>query len=199
MEKIAVIYTGKYGTTQQYARWICEETGAELFDGESCSEKALADYDVLVFGGAVHAGKILGMDRLQKWFPKICDKKIVTFAVGLNVEDESQRQQLRELNFFKQESSFKMILRQAGAKRKLTDEEEQFGQLPCFFLRGAYDPAKISGADKLMMGMVKKMIAGKPDSQMTDSERELLDAIEHGADYTDRAAIMPLVEVVKGK
>ncbi len=197
MSNIAVIYAGKYGTTEQYARWICEETGGDLFAVEKCSEKLLIDYEVIIFGGAVHAGRILGMDRLRKWYPKICQKKIVVYAVGLNVEDENARQELRELNFFKQESSFKMILRQAGAKHKLSEEEERFSKLPCFFFRGAYDPTRVSGGDKMMMGVVKKMIAGKPASQLTDSEHELLAAIQEGADYTDRTAIIPLVQEIQ--
>ena len=196
MGKVAVVYAGKYGTTKQYGQWICEETGGALFAADQCSEKLLEDYDVIVFGGAVHAGRILGMDRLRKWYPKLCQKKIAVYAVGLNVEDENARAELRELNFFKQESSFKMILRQAGAKRNLSDEEESFSQLPCFFLSGAYDPAKVSGGDKMMMGMVKKMIGGKPASQITESERNLLTAMEEGAEYTDRAAAAPLIQWV---
>ena len=113
MGKVAVVYAGKYGTTKQYGQWICEETGGALFAADQCSEKLLEDYDVIVFGGAVHAGRILGMDRLRKWYPKLCQKKIAVYAVGLNVEDENARAELRELNFFKQESSFKMIFSQS--------------------------------------------------------------------------------------
>ncbi len=49
----------------------------------------------------------------------------------------------------------------------------------------------------MMMGVVKKMIAGKPASQLTDSEHELLAAIQEGADYTDRTAIIPLVQEIQ--
>ena len=48
----------------------------------------------------------------------------------------------------------------------------------------------------MMMGMVKKMIGGKPASQITESERNLLTAMEEGADYTDRAAAAPLIQWV---
>ena len=34
MEKVAVIYEGKYGSTEQYAKWICEETSGDLFSLE---------------------------------------------------------------------------------------------------------------------------------------------------------------------
>lgn len=174
MSKVAVIYTGKYGTTENYARWICEETGADLIAGENCKVKDLAPYQCLIFGGAIHAGGILGIRFLQKNYNKLADKKIFAFAVGLNVDDLAVRQECREINFVK----------------KIKD-------VPCWFFRGAYDPAKVAGMDKKLMGVVKKMIAGKSPSEMTPSEKELLDAIENGADYTDRGYIKELVDTIQ--
>lgn len=174
MSRIAVVYTSKYGTTRQYAQWIAEETGADLYEQDGCSVKDLADYDILVFGGAIHAGGILGIRWLQKNFKHLADKKIVTFAVGLNVNDQAIQQECREINFVK-----------------------KIAELPCYFLRGGYDPSKASGMDKKLMGVVRKMIAGKNPALMTESERELLEAIETGADYTDHQSIKELVDAIQ--
>ncbi len=193
MSNIAVIYAGKYGTTEQYARWICEETGGDLLKAEECSAQMLRQYETVVFGGAVHAGRILGIDRFKKWYPKIAGKKAGIFVVGLNVMEEGQQQELRELNFFKVESSFKMLVRQtAGRQRKLSDAETAISSLPCWFFPGAYDPAKVSGTDKMMMGMVRKMLAGKKVSEQTQAEQKLLAAIDSGADFTDRTLVAAL-------
>ena len=51
--------------------------------------------------------------------------------------------------------------------------------------------------DKRLMGVVRKMIAGKAPSEMTSSEKELLEAIEQGADYTSYSAIYDLVYAVQ--
>lgn len=174
MKKIVVIYAGKYGTTERYARWICEETGADLFAEKDVDAKALAAYDVIVFGGAVHAGGLLGIKTLKKLKSKLAGQQFLAFAVGLSVEEESVRKDFLEINFVK----------------KLAD-------IPCYFFRGAYDPEKVTGMDKKMMGVVRRMIAGKAANDMTESEREVLDAIVHGADYTDKSAIGPLVEAIK--
>ena len=76
MTNIAVIYAGKYGTTERYARWIAEETGGELMPESGVSVKALADKDVIIFGGAIHAGAILGIQTLKKLYPQIAEKRI---------------------------------------------------------------------------------------------------------------------------
>ena len=47
------------------------------------------------------------------------------------------------------------------------------------------------------MGMVRKMIAGKKNSEITDQEQELLKAIDEGADYVDRSRIAELVRFIK--
>ena len=48
------------------------------------------------------------------------------------------------------------------------------------------------------MGVVKKMIGGKPRSERTESEQQLLEAVENGADYVDKSYIKDLVDAVKG-
>ena len=53
MNRIAVIYYSKYGTTRQYARWICDAVGGDLFDARKTKLKDLSDYDIVVYGGGI--------------------------------------------------------------------------------------------------------------------------------------------------
>ncbi|WP_161875207.1 flavodoxin domain-containing protein [Ihubacter sp. rT4E-8] len=195
MKKIAVIYAGKYGTTERYARWIAEETGAEVIPVREVSAEELADRDIIIFGGAIHAGTIMGIGTLKKLYPKIAEKKILTFAVGLSVSDKEIQAECRELNFTKQSSGFKRLL-SGGKPTRMTAREEQFSQLPCWFFPGAYNPSSISGVDRKLMAVVRRMIEGKRPDEITSSERQLLEAIDHGVDCTDRGAIQPLVEAI---
>lgn len=170
MKKTAIIYTSKYGSTEQYAKWIAEATGGDLFVQKSCKAKELIDYDVILYGGAVHAGGILGLDFLKKNISKLEGKKIVVFAVGLNVNSFETQEECREINFVK-----------------------KLKNLPCYFLPGAYYPEKVSGIDKTLMGVVKKMIS-KADND--ENQKKLLDAIENGADYKDKNAIKQIVDFI---
>lgn len=56
MRKIAVVYKSCHGSTKQYAEWIAEETGADLFNVDDCTGSDMSDYDTIVFGGCIHAG-----------------------------------------------------------------------------------------------------------------------------------------------
>ena len=166
LNKVAVVYTSKYGSTAKYAKWIAEDTGADLFKAADCKASDLALYDVIVYGGAVHAGGILGLDFLKKNIRKLEGKRILTFAVGLSFGNEETEKECREINFVK----------------KLKD-------LPCYFFKGAYNPEEIKGVDSTIMKVVKKMVSGNDPAQ-----KALVDAIDNGADFTDRDSIKELVE-----
>ena len=99
---VAVVYYSKYGTTEQYARWISEETGADLLDARKCKIRDLAGYDTIVYGGGIYAGGIKGIELITKnWSGALEGKKVLVFAVGITVEDEANRQQCMEINFEK--------------------------------------------------------------------------------------------------
>ncbi len=170
MKKTAIIYTSKYGSTEQYAKWIADETGGDLYVAKNCKAKNLDDYDNIVYGGAIHAGGILGIDFIKKNISAFKEKRIIVFAVGLNVSSPETQEECREINFVK----------------KIKD-------LPCYFLPGAYDPEHLSKMDKVIMGAVKKMIS---DPKADENQKKLLDAIENGADYKDKNAIKAIVDAI---
>jgi len=101
-------------------------------------------------------------------------KKVVVFAVGLNIQNFEARAQLRDVNFDKR------FLR----------------PLTCYFLDGAYDPQKVQGIDKKIMGMMIKMIKGK-GLNATKDEKELLKRVEEGCDLVDRNQILPIIREFK--
>ena len=168
MRKIAIVYKSKHGTTKQYAQWIAEETGADLFNVDECTSADLSDYDTIVFGGYIRGGGLQGIEFMRKNFKAFRGKKLLAFAVGINVDGIESRKECREINF----------------KRKLSD-------VPCYFLRGAYDPSVVEGIDKVIMGIMKKL--------MDDSNPKLRHAIEHGASYVKREEIQYIVEALKSE
>ncbi len=80
--KLAVIYTSKYGSTKQYAGWIAEALGGELFSAEGVAAEKLAAYDTVVIGGYLHIGKIIGVDFLMGNWSVLQSKKVVLFSVA---------------------------------------------------------------------------------------------------------------------
>ena len=166
MRKIAVVYKSKRGTTKQYAQWIAEEVGADLFDADQCTGADLSDYDTIVFGGWLRAGGLQGIEFLRKNMGTFCVKDVFTFAVGLNVDGIAARQECREINF-----------------------KKELEKVPCYFLPGAYNPEDIKGGDKIIMGIMKKL--------MGDNNPELKEAIVKGANFVDRDEIKYIVDALK--
>lgn len=174
MSNIAVVYHSKHGSTEKYAKWIAEETGAVLFKEQECKAKQLVDFDVVVYGGAVHAGGILGIKFLQKGIKELAGKKVMAFAVGLMVDTEETQEQCREINFIK-----------------------GISEVPCYFLPGAYNPEEIKGMDKAIIGIVKKMVESKKSLEITDKDRELMKTLESGGDFMDKKYLQPLLEALE--
>ena len=59
-----VLYGSKYGSTKQYAEWIAEELNADLLDVNDANLQNIKNYDTIIYGGAVYAGGITGINLL---------------------------------------------------------------------------------------------------------------------------------------
>ncbi len=189
MSKTAVIYYSKYGTTENYARLIAKALGADLFEAKKTKFRDIKGYDTVVFGGGIYSGGIRGIELITKnWYKGLCEKKVVCFAVGITIDKEENREQCMDINF---------------RKRFVTDAEEDHGRddlsaselikekrlpIKCFFLPGAFDPGKVKGLDKFIIGITKKMIDDSPEGQ------QLLDYFNKSCDLVDYDSIKPVVE-----
>lgn len=171
MQRTVVIYKGKYGSTARYARWIAEALACPLAEADHFAAKDFANYDTIVFGGALQAGGIKGIELIRRNIRKLQGKKVILFVVGLNVEDKEARMQMRDINLRK----------------------KAMAALPVYYCMGAFDPSKISGVDRGIINMTLGMIRGKPEETRTESERRLYHDLTEGADYVDRRYIEPVL------
>ena len=81
--KTAVIYASRYGYTRQYAEWLADDLGADLFDVREARAGLIEQYDILVLGGGVYAGKLNGIEWFAGNAERLRGKKLIYFAVGL--------------------------------------------------------------------------------------------------------------------
>ena len=196
MERTIVIYKSKYGSTKKYAEWIAGELECPAVSIEDFKKGELKNYDKVIYGGAVQAGGIKELDKFLKWIKsdlKLLDlyrngkitaedlkksgvirRQYAIFAVGINLENEEARQQLLDINFPK-----------------------SYMKLPCFYLPGEYHPENIKGADKMIIGLAKKMVAKKKAADVTEEDRLLLERLEKGCNMIDRQRIVPIIEEMR--
>ncbi|MDL2232025.1 flavodoxin domain-containing protein [Ruminococcaceae bacterium OttesenSCG-928-L11] len=169
--KAVVIYTSKYGTTEQYARWIAEELDAPLCEASSVKPSSLMDYDVVIYGGGLYAGGIIGSKLVAK---NPC-KALIVFTVGLATPETTD---------------YSEILKRAFTR-------EQLSAMKLFHFQGGIDYGMLGVVYKAMMAVMKKQIMKIPPTERSSDDRELLETYGGKVDFTNRATIKPLVDYVR--
>lgn len=79
--KGAIFFSGQYGSTEQYAKWIAEETGLPIFDASRSSQDP-SEFDFLVIGTSVIVYKLSIRHWIQSNYDAIRSKPTVMFTVS---------------------------------------------------------------------------------------------------------------------
>ena len=196
-QRTIVLYTSKYGAAETYARWIAEALGCRAVPLDKFSKKELQGYDTVIYGGGVQAGGVRGLEQFTKWIKGdlklrqmakrgtiseaeaaeigAFDRQYYIFAVGISLDSEGNRLQLRDINC----------------------DKDWLRDLPCFFLPGAFDPAKLAGVDKAIIKVATKMFLDKPEAQAAAEDAQVLRYFDTGCDLIDRTRTTALIEAVK--
>ena len=83
--KVLVIYSSKTGFTKRYAERIADDTNAMLLpvkEAKSKSDEFFNEYDAIIYGGWIMAGRVDGADWFFEKAKKLNNKKLVLFACG---------------------------------------------------------------------------------------------------------------------
>lgn len=136
--KRIVVYESGTGFTAQYAAWIAEELQCECIALKDIKTVNLADYDQVMFGGWMCAGKVMGYDK----FKALNANNVVLFAVGMAPSVASVAEKIVKENGF---------------------DAERF-----FYFEGGYRPEKINFIMRTMMKMLKKSIEKKAEKTEED-------------------------------
>lgn len=177
MEKVAVIYKSKYGSTKRYAEWISQEVNGDLFEASKVSVNELLKYDTIVYGGGMYAVGILGISLIRKNYEKLRDKKVIVFTVGASPSRPEVLEAIKNSNF--------------------TDDMKE--RVSLFHFRGAFDYRKLNIIDKMLMSMLKKKLEGKSEEELTNDDKGMLASYKHPADWTNKKSIEPLIKCIKSE
>ncbi|MBN2722892.1 MAG: hypothetical protein JXR95_02345 [Deltaproteobacteria bacterium] len=83
--KTLVIYSSKHGSSEEFAKIISEKiNNCEITSVENVSEKNLCDYNHLVIGSSIYAGKFSKKfnNFIQENLKILLDKKLGVFVIG---------------------------------------------------------------------------------------------------------------------
>ncbi|XOQ47390.1 MAG: Flavodoxin [Eubacteriales bacterium] len=175
MQKIAVVYKSKTGFTEKYARWLAEDTGADLLQANHVKVEDLLRYDTIVYGGGLYAGGINGVKLITGHMKELGNRKIIVFGVGASPCRPEVRDEVEKHNF----------------------PAEIRGKIRFFLLRGGFDYSKCNLIDKMLMNMFKVKLKKAPD---TDKDAKgMLACYDHPADFTNREALKPILACIRNE
>lgn len=173
MLRTVVIYKSISGFTEKYASWIAEELKADLYDTRRISAAKLFEYDLIIFGGSLHAVGINGVKIIKENLPRLSDKKIVIFAVGASPPRENVLDEVKNKNF--------------------SDEEQK--NIIFFYLRGGFDYSKLDLTNKILMSLMKVRLRMK--KSLTSDEKGMLAAYAKPVDFTKKENIKQITDYAR--
>lgn len=174
MKKIVVVYKTKYGSTEKYAKWISEDTGADIFKVGEIKADALKKYDTIVYCGGLYAGGLLGFSFIKKNYPKICDKKLIVVCVGATLKKDEALEEIKAQN--------------------MTGEMKD--KVHFFLLRGGLNYKKMNIIDRFLMFLLVKMVKLKKTEEVDDDTKGLIATYGKVVDYTNKNSIEPIIEAI---
>ena len=178
--KTAVIYESRYGYTKKYAQWLSQALSCDLFDRKTVRTEQLKLYDVIIYGGGLYAGGVSGIRLFTGNFDLISDKTLILFTCGL--ADPSDPQNAEHIR--------------AGLSKVLSPRMQE--KIKLFHLRGGMDYSKLNMAHKSMMAMLFHLTKRKDPVKLRAEDLEMLQTYGKTVDFTDPAAIQPIVDFVAG-
>lgn len=176
MNKIAVIYKSKYGSTKKYAEWIANEIGADLIEVSRAHNDIVSKYDTIIYGGGLYEDRISGVSFITKNYEALKDKNIIVYSVGLGSTDNKDGfKPLIDKNF----------------------NESMSKNIRFYHYRGGIDYGKLNFMDKFAMKLFYKFIARKKPEDISEEARMMLNTYGKDIDYTNKDAIELLVRYVR--
>lgn len=171
MKKTIVVYGSKYGSTKEYASLIAEELGCNCMSYYQVNANLLQNYEVIIYGGGLYAGKMRGLNKFKKYISKLKDKKIIMFAVGAASEQADTLDRIKKQN--------------------------EIISYPVFYLRGGMDVANMTKIDRFMIKMLKKSAEKKTDAEQTTEMKKILEMYDKKVSFVDKKNIRPLMLMIK--
>lgn len=167
--KILLVYKSKTGFTKRYAEWICEEINCRLEDLSNIKNIDFSNYDLVIYGSRVHAGRIDGLDKIKKLN---LDKKLVIFATGATPNENNSIIGVWNNNL----------------------TEEELKSIKHFYIPAGLNYEKMGFLDKIMM-KIASMVLEKKNNE-SEEDMGMQNSIKKSYDISNKSRIKPLIEYI---
>ncbi len=173
MKQTVVVYRSKSGYTKQYAKWIAKALDADLFDGRDIPAGQMKHYETVIYGAGLYTVGVSHLRWARTQLFKYPHQRKVVFVTGLSPDREEIQETIWRKHF----------------------REKERRQWGLFYLRGGFDPDRLTVYDRFLIRLLKLKLEQK--DSLTSDERGMLVAYQQPTDFTRRGSIEPLVRYVR--
>lgn len=174
MKKVIVIFSSKRGSTKRYAEWIAEDLDCEAVSFEEIEKINLYEYDCIIYGGWIRGSGIVNFDKFSKYLDEEILQKLVVFGVGIAYPSAENYMQVWNFSIGK-------------------IDPRNDNRVLLYILGGSYNPMNITGLDKLLMYVMKKVLISGSTKDSQSEARKMQDRIESGTNLVKRENIQGIV------
>ena len=172
--KSLIIYGSQYGSAQHYAAKFAQTTNIPIMNYKNV--RSLADYQLIIYFGALYAGGVMGLKKTASSFPK--NAKIIIATVG--IADVNNKENTANIK--------------GSLSKQVTPEIFKNAQL--FYLRGALDYKKLNFKHKTMMTLLYHKLKKCPEEELSAEDKELIASFNKKVDFIDYNSLKPIAEVL---
>lgn len=172
--KCLVVYKSRTGFTQKYAQMIAEEMNCTIVDNKSVKTGIMSEYDTVIFGSRVHAGRIDEYKKAKEMFQQSNAKRFILFATGATpIASEKAVEDIWNQNL----------------------SADELINTPHFYIQSGLCYEKMPFLDKLIMKMVASIL--KKSKNKSDQDKGFEQAISGSYDISSKDYIKPLISYLK--
>ncbi len=168
--KILIIYKSITGFTKQYATWLSRELNCELEEIRNLKKISFNNYDLIIFGTRIHAGRIDGLNKIKKLN---LDSKLIIFTTGATPKETNSIKEVWHHN--------------------LTTNELQV--IKHFYFPAGINYEKMPLLDKMLMKFATSMLEKKENK--SSEEIGMANSLKKSYDISNQKYLKPLLNYLK--
>ena len=172
--KSLIIYGSQYGSAQHYAAKFAQTTNIPIMNYKNV--RSLADYQLIIYFGALYAGGVMGLKKTASSFPK--NAKI--FIVTVGIADVNNKENTANIK--------------GSLSKQIPPEILKHALI--FHLRGALDYQKLNFKHKAMMTLLYHKLKKRPEEELSAEDKELITTFNKKVDFIDYNSLKPIAEVL---
>lgn len=173
MKTVLLVYKSNTGFTKKYAQWIQEELNCPTVELKEAHISEIVKYDIVIFGGGMHATRINGIDFIKNNLELFKSKHLIIFATGATPASA-----VEEVKKFEQANI------------------PNGSSIPFFYFESGMNYKDMKINDKMMMNCLKFALRIKKDKNSVD--QGMMEAISNSYDNSKPIFIKPLIKYVRG-